>query len=258
MLDQPLLLEPLLRLMPMPTSLVRHAPVSAERRLRSVRLRDTPLVAGLNVQFDDSCMLTIAEGMEPAKVPLKLSTLGGKKSYTGVHLTSLSAKGLCHVAVGDDHVKLFIGSQAQVRARIHLVRQGTVFIGDRTTTGQSRFVVNNADLVIGEDCQLLDDVLVQCNDAHPMLDLSNGEVINGDRQRVYIGRHVLLNRRVLLMPGVRVGDGSIVQAGAVVVHDVQPNTFVGGAPATLLREQVAWERDFRRTLGRVVARPAAN
>jgi acetyltransferase-like isoleucine patch superfamily enzyme len=243
MLDQPLLLDPLLRLMPLPATLVRHASVSAERRLRTLLLAETPLVQGLSASFDDSCRLTLAEDMEPDKLPLKLSTPPGRRHYTGVHLTVLSSKGQFNLLLGDDHCRLFVGSQTVVRGGIHLLRQSTAFIGDRTVIGQSRLIVGDADLVIGEDCHLVEDVLLQCNDAHTITDLSNGELLNTGRQRTYLVRHVLVNRRAVLMPGVRIGDGAIIQAAALVVSDVPPNTWVGGSPARVLREQVGWSRE---------------
>jgi acetyltransferase-like isoleucine patch superfamily enzyme len=37
------------------------------------------------------------------------------------------------------------------------------------------------------------------------------------------------------MPGVTIGDGGVVGAGAVVLRDVAPNAIVVGNPATLLK-----------------------
>lgn len=243
MLEQPLLLDPLLRLMPLPATLVRHATISVERRLRTLRLADTPLVAGISASFDDSCRLTLGEDMEPDELPVKLAVPKGRRHFSGVHLTLLSTKGQVKLLVGDDQCRVFIGSNTVIRGAIQLFRAATVFIGDHTVIGPSRLIVNHADLVIGEDCHLMEDVLLQCNDPHLVTDLSNGQLLNGSRQRIYLGRHVLVNRRVLLMPGVRIGDGAIVQAGAVVVSDVPPNTWVGGSPAAVLREQVGWSRE---------------
>jgi acetyltransferase-like isoleucine patch superfamily enzyme len=246
MLDQPLLLEPLLRLMPLPATLIRHATVSAERRLRTVDLRETPLVAGVAARFDDSCKLTTAEGIEPSQLKVKMAVQGPARKLSGVHLTILSAKGQLHITIGDDDCRLFIGSETVVRGGIHLLNRATAFIGDRTVIGnQSRLIVNNADLVIGQECHLVEDVLVQCNDPHLVVDLSNGELLNGARQRTYLGRHVLVNPRAMLMPGVRVGDGAIIQAGALVLRDVAPNTLVGGVPAAILREQVGWQEGWQ-------------
>ena len=41
---------------------------------------------------------------------------------------------------------------------------------------------------------------------------------------------------VLIMEGVRIGDGAIVAARAVVSQDVKPYTIVGGIPARVIRE----------------------
>jgi acetyltransferase-like isoleucine patch superfamily enzyme len=258
MLDQPLLLDPLLRLMPLPATLVRHASMSAERRLRTLRLADTSLVSGLGVTFDDTCKLTIAEEMEPEQLPIKLCVPKPRRQFTGVHLTVLSTKGQYNLLIGDDYCRVFVGSGTTVRGGIQLHHRATVFIGDRTVIGQSRLLVSDADLVIGEDCHLVEEVLLQCNDTHPLTDLRTGEPLNGGRRRMYLGRHVLLNRRALLLPGVRLGDGAIVAAGAVVASDVPPNTMVGGSPAVVLREQVGWSRESRAAVDLPLVRQAGS
>ena len=51
-----------------------------------------------------------------------------------------------------------------------------------------------------------------------------------------IGKGVWLGARCTILPGVTVGDGAVVAAGAVVVRDVAPHTVVGGVPARFLRE----------------------
>ncbi|QTE31604.1 hypothetical protein J4E96_17175 [Pengzhenrongella sicca] len=48
---------------------------------------------------------------------------------------------------------------------------------------------------------------------------------------ITIGNDVFLGLRALILPGVRIGDGSIVGAGAVVTRDVPDNSVVGGSPA---------------------------
>jgi acetyltransferase-like isoleucine patch superfamily enzyme len=52
---------------------------------------------------------------------------------------------------------------------------------------------------------------------------------------VRIGAGAWLGARVVLLPGVAIGDGAVVAAGAVVTRDVAADTIVGGVPARLLR-----------------------
>lgn len=44
-----------------------------------------------------------------------------------------------------------------------------------------------------------------------------------------------IGRRVMVMPGVRIGDGAIIAAGAVVTKDVPDYAIVGGVPAKVIR-----------------------
>ena len=52
---------------------------------------------------------------------------------------------------------------------------------------------------------------------------------------VVICEKVWLGARVTICPGVTIGDGAIVAAGAVVTKDVQPRTVVAGVPAKVIK-----------------------
>ena len=52
---------------------------------------------------------------------------------------------------------------------------------------------------------------------------------------IHIGKRVWLGANVTVLPGVTIGDNAIVAAGAVVTHDVEANTVVGGVPARFIR-----------------------
>jgi acetyltransferase-like isoleucine patch superfamily enzyme len=52
---------------------------------------------------------------------------------------------------------------------------------------------------------------------------------------VTIDACVWIGDRALIVPGVHVGEGAILAAGAVVTRDVPPLAIVGGAPAKLIR-----------------------
>jgi acetyltransferase-like isoleucine patch superfamily enzyme len=51
------------------------------------------------------------------------------------------------------------------------------------------------------------------------------------RMRVVIGNNVWIGARVTLLEGVRIGDGAVVAAGALVNEDLEPYTICAGVPA---------------------------
>jgi virginiamycin A acetyltransferase len=52
-----------------------------------------------------------------------------------------------------------------------------------------------------------------------------------------VGNDVWFGYQATVMPGVRIGDGAIIAAGAVVTADVPPYTIAGGNPAKLIRQR---------------------
>lgn len=58
---------------------------------------------------------------------------------------------------------------------------------------------------------------------------------NPNRGDTVVGNDVWCGYRSMVLPGVRIGDGAIVGAGALVTADVPPYGIVGGNPARLIR-----------------------
>ena len=58
-----------------------------------------------------------------------------------------------------------------------------------------------------------------------------------ERLPIVIGNDVWIGRRVIIMPGVKISDGCIIGAGAVVTKDVPPYCVVAGVPAKIIRRR---------------------
>jgi carbonic anhydrase/acetyltransferase-like protein (isoleucine patch superfamily) len=62
--------------------------------------------------------------------------------------------------------------------------------------------------------------------------------VTGEDRPVTIGRHCFIGGGSVILPGVSIGDESIVGANAVVFEDVPPRCAVGGNPARILRRDI--------------------
>ena len=75
-------------------------------------------------------------------------------------------------------------------------------------------------------------------------DWNGPHVIINDTYRnhapVHIGDHCWLCSGCTIMPGVTIGEGSVIAANATVTKDVPPYSLVGGSPAKVLKENIEW------------------
>ena len=110
-------------------------------------------------------------------------------------------------------------------------------IEDYTWIGQNCFLHSAGGLKIGEAVgmgpmvKILTSVHKEDGFSKPILfcDLEFKEVIIEDGCDVGTGS--------IILPGVKIGEGSIVGAGSVVTKDVPPYSVVAGNPAKILRER---------------------
>lgn len=62
---------------------------------------------------------------------------------------------------------------------------------------------------------------------------------------IKIGNHVWIGSNATVIPGVEIGDWSVVAAGAVVTKDVLPYTVVGGVPARIIKTIEKEEGEYK-------------
>ncbi|WP_407635884.1 MULTISPECIES: Vat family streptogramin A O-acetyltransferase [Kamptonema] len=108
-------------------------------------------------------------------------------------------------------------------------------------------------LIIGKFCAIATNVKFIMNGANHKLDgistypfpiFGNGWESAMDklmdlpsRGDTVIGNDVWIGYESLIMPGVKIGDGAIVAARAVVVNDIPPYTVAGGNPARPIKQR---------------------
>ena len=61
---------------------------------------------------------------------------------------------------------------------------------------------------------------------------------------VTIGRRAWICSNSIILPGITIGEGAVVASGAVVTHDVEPYTIVGGVPAKVIGKRAEKEYDY--------------
>lgn len=64
------------------------------------------------------------------------------------------------------------------------------------------------------------------------------DFVNNVHLTTRIGDYCFIGAHAVIMPGVTVGDHSIVAAGAIVMRDVQPHTVVMGNPARPIEQSI--------------------
>ena len=109
--------------------------------------------------------------------------------------------------------------------------------GKHTTIGKNVFINHGCSFLDLGGITIEDDVLIGpqvklVTENHPV-DPSNRKSL--DLKSIHIGKNVWLGAGAIILPGVTVGENSIVAAGAVVTKDVPSNTIVGGVPAKFIK-----------------------
>ena len=126
----------------------------------------------------------------------------------------------------DPHPKrkivLRIGRNVQVNDSVHIAAIESVVIGDFTLLASRVFISdhNHGSYSI-QDLNSIPSI-------PPVLRPLFSSPVN-------IGKNVWLGEQVSVLPGVTIGDGSIIGANSVVTHDIPSNSIAAGNPARVIK-----------------------
>lgn len=95
-------------------------------------------------------------------------------------------------------------------------------------------LVDDAHIYIGDDCMIGPNTVI-ATASHPINPELRQKVTQFNRD-VHIGNNVWLGAGVIVMPGVTIGDNSVIGAGSVVTKDIPSNVVAFGNPCRVYRE----------------------
>lgn len=102
----------------------------------------------------------------------------------------------------------------------------------------------NGTVVIGNNVNMGPEcIFYTTNHRHDRTDIVMQKQGFTQEKPIYVGNDVWFCRRAMVMPGVCIGDGSIIAAGAVVTKNVPEYTIVAGNPAVVVRNRRKEEWD---------------
>lgn len=122
--------------------------------------------------------------------------------------------------------KPFIFPSAKIYAPFNLEVYDHACIGPLVNVYNLGKVILRRNSVVSQETML-------CGGTHdlssPILPLLVGDI--------ELGEEVFVGARALILPGISIGDGGVVGAGAVVTKDVAPWAVVGGNPAKFIKKR---------------------
>lgn len=173
-----------------------------------------------------------------AKIIIKAPLVYGKNPVKGMRIpTCLRMEASTTLEIHDGPLTRYGAMPYNLRygAYIEIVNGGRLTIG-QGAANVGLTIMCAKEVTIGNGVRIGRNVSIR--------DWNGSHVIINDHYRnhapVRIEDHVWLCTGCTVMPGVTVGEGSVVAANATVTKDVPPHSLVGGSPARVIKENIEW------------------
>jgi acetyltransferase-like isoleucine patch superfamily enzyme len=122
--------------------------------------------------------------------------------------------------------KLKISRSASVHMGLKLMIRGGIVIGEHSVINRDCTLDGRGKLTIGKNVSISPEVMILTAE-HAVQDSQ----FSGVERPVVIRDYAWIGSRAVILPGVTLGQGAVVAAGAVVTKDVPDYAIVGGVPA---------------------------
>lgn len=125
-----------------------------------------------------------------------------------------------------------IGKNIVIRGSAEVWQPWRLRIGNNSWIDANVRLYSVDDIRIGHDAVVSEGAFI-CTASH---DISS-ETFQLKTAPIEIGNYAWVCSRAIVLPGVKIGEGAVIAAGAVVTKDVAPWTIVGGNPAKAIGQR---------------------
>jgi len=136
-----------------------------------------------------------------------------------------------------------IGKGSRIHMWANFFEPQNIVIGEDTIIGDHSFLDGRDHLSIGNHVDIASGVSIY-NSEHE-IDSEDFHAVTGP---VIIEDYVFIGPHAIILPGVTLGKGAVIAAGAVVTKSIPSFTVVGGVPATTIGKRKNTNPSYR--LGR--------
>ncbi|HUS58402.1 MAG TPA: acyltransferase [Planctomycetota bacterium] len=178
------------------------------------------------------CYLFFARGVDVSLLA-DLNVWQRRNLRLGRHVTV--RRGCILDAPGGSAITL--GDGVTIKENVHLLTYGGpgIAVGARTTVNSFCILYGHGGLTIGRDCLIAPMcVFIPANHVFdaPRVPISRqGVRCKGIR----VGDNCWLGTKVTVLDGITIGDNCVIGAGAVVTHDIPPDSIAVGVPARVVK-----------------------
>lgn len=136
-----------------------------------------------------------------------------------------------------------IGDGCYIEPPLHANWAGAhVHFGNNVYANFNLTLVDDTHIYVGDGTMFGPNVVI-ATAGHPILPQLR-ERVGQFNMPVHIGKNCWLGAGVIVLPGVSIGDNTVVGAGSVVTKDIPANVVAVGSPCRVLREIGERDREY--------------
>ena len=129
-----------------------------------------------------------------------------------------------------------------IESPVHMSYGNHVHLGDQFYANFNLVVIDDMDVYIGKQVMIGPNVTI-CTTGHPVYPLYR-EMGAHYSLPIHVGNKVWIGANSVVLPGVTIGENSVIGAGSIVTRDIPANVVAVGNPYRVIREITERDREY--------------
>lgn len=134
------------------------------------------------------------------------------------------------------------GDRVFIETPVHMSYGSHVHLEEHFYANFNLVLVDDTDIYIGDRTMIGPNVTV-CTTGHPAYPLYR-EMVAHYSLPIHIGKNVWIGANSVVLPGVTIGDNSVIGAGSIVTRDIPANVVAVGNPCRVMRQISERDREY--------------